>query len=96
MNGCAFDLEHYRVLLDSAKDGGYTFSFFDHEPRAGDVFVRHDVDLSLEAALTLAELESDEDARWVTASASTPSGLARSSTSASTRSSPGTTPTRGT
>ena len=59
---CAFDLEHYRVLLDSAKDGGYTFAFFDHDPQPGDVFLRHDVDLSLDAALVLAELEAEEGA----------------------------------
>ena len=55
---CAFDLGHYRELLDAAKAGGYRFVFFDHEPEAGDLFLRHDVDLSLEAAIELAELES--------------------------------------
>jgi hypothetical protein len=60
---CAFDLTHYRELLDAAKDGSYAFTFFDHEPRPGDVFLRHDVDLSLEAALTIAELEAEEDVR---------------------------------
>jgi hypothetical protein len=58
---CAFDLKHYRELLYAAKDGGYAFTFFDHEPRPGDLFLRHDVDLSLEAALTLAEIEAEED-----------------------------------
>jgi len=62
MSSCTFDLPHYRVLLDAAKEGGYAFAFFDHEPRPGDLFLRHDVDLSLEAALTLAELESEEEA----------------------------------
>lgn len=60
---CAFDLTHYRELLDAAKDGAYSFAFFDHDPRPGDLFLRHDVDLSLEAALALAELEADEGAR---------------------------------
>ena len=59
---CRFDLAHYRELLDAAKDGGYAFAFFDHDPRPGDLFLRHDVDLSLEAALTLAELEAEEGA----------------------------------
>ena len=58
---CAFDPSHYRELLDAAKQGGYTFTFFDHDPRPGDLFLRHDVDLSLEAALALAELEAGED-----------------------------------
>ena len=58
---CAFDLSHYRELLYAAKDGGYAFTFFDHEPRPGDLFLRHDVDLSLDAALMLAELEAEEN-----------------------------------
>ena len=34
---CAFDLEHYRELLDAAKAGGYRFACFDGEPSAGDL-----------------------------------------------------------
>jgi hypothetical protein len=60
---CAFDLAHYGELLDAAKAGGYRFATFDREPRAGDLFLRHDVDLSLRAALRLAELESQADAQ---------------------------------
>jgi len=60
---CGFDLAHYRQLLDATKKGGYTFAFFDRDPRPGDVLLRHDVDLSLEAAVTVAELEAEEDAR---------------------------------
>ena len=56
---CAFDLDHYRELLDAARAGGYRFAFFEGEPREGDVILRHDVDLSLDAALRLAELEAD-------------------------------------
>jgi hypothetical protein len=59
---CAFDLAHYRELLDAARAGGYRFAFFDREPAPGDLLLRHDVDLSLEAAVTLAELEAEEDA----------------------------------
>ena len=55
---CAFDLAHYRELLDAAKSGGYRCAFFDSDPRPGDLLLRHDVDLSLEAAVTLAELEA--------------------------------------
>jgi hypothetical protein len=62
MTSCAFDLAHYRELLDAARAGGYRFAFFDREPNAGDLLLRHDVDLSLEAAVTLAELEADEGA----------------------------------
>jgi hypothetical protein len=59
---CAFDLEHYRELVESAKQGGYRFAFFDETPRAGDLLLRHDVDLSLEAALAMAELEAELEA----------------------------------
>jgi hypothetical protein len=59
---CAFDLHHYRELLDAAQRGGYRFAFFDRPPEAGDLLLRHDVDLSLDAALTLAELEAESGA----------------------------------
>jgi hypothetical protein len=57
MGECAFDLDHYAELLDAAAAGGYRWAGFDHEPEAGDLFLRHDVDLSLPAALTMARLE---------------------------------------
>jgi hypothetical protein len=59
---CAFDLVHYRELLDAAKAGGYELAFFEGEPREGTVLLRHDVDLSLDGALRLAELEADAEA----------------------------------
>ena len=59
---CTFDLAHYRDLLDAAKDGGYRFAFFEDAPSPGDLILRHDVDLSLDAALRLAELEAEADA----------------------------------
>ena len=59
---CAFDLDHYRELLGAAVSGGYRFAFFDGEPRAGDLLLRHDVDLSLDAAVRLAELEHEAGA----------------------------------
>jgi hypothetical protein len=59
---CAFDLGHYRELLEAAQAGGYRFSFFDREPAAGDLLLRHDVDLSLDAALRMAELEAEAGA----------------------------------
>jgi hypothetical protein len=60
---CAFDLAHYRELLETAKAGGYRFTFFGGEPEPGDLFLRHDVDLSLEAAVELAQLEAEAGAR---------------------------------
>jgi hypothetical protein len=59
---CTFDLEHYRELLAAAGAGGYRFTFFDGEPKAGDLLLRHDVDLSLDAALRMAEVEAEADA----------------------------------
>jgi hypothetical protein len=56
-------LEHYRKLLEGAKAGGYRFVVFDHEPASGDLFLRHDVDLALPAALEMAELEAEVGAR---------------------------------
>ena len=59
---CAFTLEHYRELLRAARAGGYRFAFFDGAPEHGDLILRHDVDLSLEAALAVAEVEASEGA----------------------------------
>ena len=63
MGACSFDVTHYRELLEAAKAGGYRWTAFDHEPLTGDLFLRHDVDLSLEAALELARLEHEAGAR---------------------------------
>lgn len=60
---CSFSLEHYRELLEAAQEGGYRWSFFNGEPQAGDLLLRHDVDLSLDAALEMAELEASAGAR---------------------------------
>ena len=60
---CTFDLAHYRELLDAARGGGYRYAFFDRDPEPGDLLLRHDVDLSLEAAVEMAELEADAGAR---------------------------------
>jgi hypothetical protein len=59
---CAFDLVHYAEILDAAKAGGYRFAFFDRPPEAGTVLLRHDIDLSLDAALRVAEIEADAGA----------------------------------
>lgn len=55
---CTFDLAHYSELLDAATTGGYRWAFFDREPRPGDLLLRHDVDMSLGAAVAMAELEA--------------------------------------
>ena len=56
---CSFDMAHYRELLEAAKAGGYDWASFDRHPRGGDLFLRHDVDLSLEAALEMARVEHE-------------------------------------
>jgi hypothetical protein len=58
-----FDMRSYEELLEAAQAGGYEFRCFDKEPEPGDLFLRHDVDLSLEAALAMARLEAELDAR---------------------------------
>ena len=60
---CGFDLIHYGELLDAARAGRYRWAFFDRTPEPRDLFLRHDVDLSLAAALTMAELEAERGAR---------------------------------
>jgi hypothetical protein len=52
----SWDLDSYGAMLDAAR--GYRFVHFDHEPQAGELFLRHDVDLSLAAAIRMAELEA--------------------------------------
>jgi hypothetical protein len=56
---CRFDLAHFRELLDAVQAGGYRFALFDGPPQPGDLFLRHDVDLDLEAALTMSALERE-------------------------------------
>jgi hypothetical protein len=62
---CDFSLRHYRELLEAAKSGGYRFAGFGRAPEPGDLILRHDVDLSLEAAVALAEVEAEAGA-WST------------------------------
>jgi hypothetical protein len=56
---CSFDLRHYREILEAAQAGGYSFRPFGNGPERGDLFLRHDIDLSLDAALQMAELEAE-------------------------------------
>jgi hypothetical protein len=62
---CDFSLAHYRELLQAAKSGGYRFAGFDRPPEQGDLILRHDVDLSLDGALAIAQVEAEEGA-WST------------------------------
>jgi hypothetical protein len=63
VGACSFGVKHYRELLQAAQAGGYSWASFDHDPQPGDLFLRHDVDLSLEAALEIARVEQELDAQ---------------------------------
>jgi len=56
---CVFDFAHYRELIEAAQEGGYRFAHFGDAPVNGSVIMRHDVDLSLDAAMLMAELEAE-------------------------------------
>jgi len=60
---CSFDLTHYAEILEAAKAGGYRFTRFEQSPERGDLFLRHDIDLSLDAALQMADLEAEHGVR---------------------------------
>src|SRR5262249_51697059 len=55
----SWDLDAYARMLDAAS--AYRFVHFDHEPQAGEILLRHDVDLVLHAAVRMAELEAERD-----------------------------------
>ena len=60
---CSFDVDHYAEILDAAEAGGYRFATFGESgPERGDLYLRHDVDLSLDAAVEMAELEAERGA----------------------------------
>lgn len=56
-----WSLDDYADILAAALAGGYRCGSFEAAsgPSAGDLLVRHDVDLSLAAALRMAEVEAD-------------------------------------
>ena len=60
---CDFSHNHYREIIRGLKNSGYKFCFFD-EPKDGSprCYLRHDIDLSPEKALLVAELEKEEGA----------------------------------
>ena len=54
-----FTPERYDALVRAALDAGYRFARFgDAQPADGDLLLRHDVDLSLDAAVAMAEIET--------------------------------------
>jgi hypothetical protein len=54
-----WSLASYGNLVEAALTGGYKPVGFDVEPTAGALYLRHDVDLSLDAALRMARLETE-------------------------------------
>ncbi len=54
----SWDLDDYRNLLETIAAGGYRYAWFGDGPEPGQLFLRHDVDLTLDAALRMAELEA--------------------------------------
>ena len=55
-----FSLLDYRTLLQAFLDKNYTFcGFSDLDPSARHVLLRHDVDFSTSAALTIAQIEAE-------------------------------------
>lgn len=55
----AFTLDWYRAFLQRLRDAGYHFRSFDDELSDGEVLLRHDVDLSVDAALRMASVEAE-------------------------------------
>lgn len=53
-----WSLDDYADLVRAALAGGYRCSCFEDDPAPGRLYLRHDVDLSLDAALRMAELEA--------------------------------------
>lgn len=54
-----YRLDAYESLLESFQDAGYEFTGFDptNGPESGEILLRHDVDLSVDRALAMAECE---------------------------------------
>ena len=58
-----FRLVDYQAILETVRRQGYAYGrFTDHEAGGRVVYLRHDVDNSLESALRMAELEARHDA----------------------------------
>jgi len=56
---CDFTLEHYKEIIANALSAGYKFSGF-HEPATNmQVYLRHDVDVSIDMVLRMAQIDAD-------------------------------------
>jgi len=57
-NKCDFTLRHYGEILKTAKQRGFRFTFFSKKNLLKKIiYLRHDIDVSLENALKIAEIE---------------------------------------
>src|SRR6185369_634909 len=54
-----FSFKHYQEILRLAKKQGYRFCFFSEKPdkKSKKIYLRHDIDFSMEGALRLAKIE---------------------------------------
>ncbi|MDL0121108.1 hypothetical protein PNP85_01985 [Halobacterium salinarum] len=57
---CEFTYDWYRNFLQGLNDADRNFTTYDGEIETGDVLLRHDVDLSVERAVRMAEIEAAE------------------------------------
>jgi len=54
-----YTYDNYRTLLSGLLDRGYTFASYGDKLEEGSVLLRHDLDLSLDRAVRMAEIESE-------------------------------------
>lgn len=59
MSAVEFTFDRCRSILRRLRSAGYAFRAYDDEITTGDVLLRHDVDLSPERAVRMAEIERD-------------------------------------
>ncbi len=60
-SSCSYSIDHYLHILRNALDIGYKFSFFDEEVSSSSpmIFLRHDIDFSLEQAEKICIIENN-------------------------------------
>ena len=59
---CDFSLDHYREILESAKNSGYDFLLFDEvqtKATGRTCLLRHDIDYAPEKAMEFGQIEAD-------------------------------------
>jgi len=56
---CDFTLEHYKEIIANALSADYKFSGFHERATNMQVYLRHDVDVSIDMALRMAQIDAD-------------------------------------